>query len=1473
MSYIKEIFRDIQVLDSPNMVESIVLGDNFLYMRTHDIDSGAKALLIPFEPELIDLSSGEHPLFFLNQRVYGCLENLFISDTWSGYSALEIYLQRAKSGEIRLEYFESLSSDLALDVATYLDEGGTPNSMGYSPIVSHEKFSIYPLQPEHYTWDAVTGKDYFEGLERQWLLSQEEEEVVSLEEEPIDEQVEDTPEEVTSSHSKKRELTQEDQIAIRSYRTMYASAVNTILYNYGLMFTAAYQLKRPYGIATIENGRPNIVTIRGTSREYTSMDGILMHSPIIRQTINASGLKVCETRNAWDIAQLVLTGRTLDGSETASTNDRLYFPNKMLEFAYGLETPKATEGGRTNYPRHSDAESWEKYSAVVRKSLEQVMEILVVSVVRNKKEEGILELDDPEIKNTITEAIERIKSAFLTCVMVAEVVQIGGVLGLLKLKILDPYGLDVSKNIATSVAYEAYSMQDSVKSVSRRVVTDPGSEYYSVHTFEGDSKMVNAMPLFAYKAAESMIRAGRPILYSQMILGIDTNDNILQNGSGRVDMTPKITHYTVARSRAGKGVEGLSKLANAIKSGKPVFYLDNKPDMASMVLELCAEAFAVNGGNSQPGSDETGTNLQNFFLEGQYASWGRPELTPSFLTARNGGIFDSASPKVLANFYYLRAVLLIMSIIDSRVRIPSVANMPLFKDVNGQDTGLVAFFDEFNNLNDSLRSQLGSIYAKEFASMNYYLNEKKIAQARLTEEDDKKLPKQTQTAPSPAAYWATTLVDKLTSSAERISAGKNAGYGNGENSKTDIYVIGQKLPDIVDASTNLNQYYPERMATMNKAKRETLKPDYYPLAPLVAPFGQDILVGYSDENYLNQHNGFAKDKLNAQNRMFAYVSDFTQSTRDKILKGDEQFASSVPVYYKPFLILPSEDYKKYYVRNSMKFLDSSGLNVEEVIEQNAVVDSNDEVVYGEPYTIDFIGGGSAFIGSGVKLHSGVGLKGYLNYIGVSDEEIYANLKKSGDIAQEFMSLIGYKGTWREFIMDLRPEYMFSIDDIHESITTGVPLANITTSSSAEFYYVYPEHFTTSAAYDPESSDVSVDTGKGIDFGLAGLGEDEEDVPNSSYTYSNELNRNPEDLDEIDREDSLFDDINLGSDYDTYDNAQAIKFTSEERLKDLTLGEIASLPDEEKALIYKSLLEALEGKPVINNVNDEELGYGRLGVVHDDKGHTYKFDTSQVDLTSSEYDEIVLDNNMSQQSGSAAEISYSALVKTVTDKALATAKARGGIQSISVIGGSLVINEVMIGLRIAENLLQGLPSTVADDIRSGRLASYFNWKLLRRSRVTYLKVDSSRFIFTSISEGLGYNKNFNVQTMFEDIPTLQKFIAGNKEYLRRDVLSRDFTSENDDFYQPRRSEQAYRLSQAWLSRQRINSWQRSRDVWKRKDLGTFRKLASSLGNATLSATATTVQATGWTGRKLFRGIGKAAQDFKEMLDEANNLSKK
>lgn len=1498
MGYVKELLKDLNDLRSPNMIRFLVLGDDFIYLLSHGADSPDYSYYKHFEVDKID----EDPLYFLSERTFATLEGLFVASKFSRSVVFSDYVRRGQSSDIRLYAVGSLGSGVSSRLAQDLDSGKLIEEVAEDYGINFLKdygdaVSIYPLQPEHYDWDAEEGKPLFQALENDYNTLMEEymseqegysepdEELEPEVEEPEVEEseveeLEEEPEKVEVDKS--RQFSEEDQQVLRMYKTSYSSAVKVILSNYALMFTAAYQLKRPYGVLTLEDGVPNIVTIKGTSREYTSLDGALMHKPLAMRTINAAGLKVCKTRNAWDIAQLVLTGRTMDGSETASLSDRLYFPNKMLEFAYGLETPKMTEGGRTNYPRHSKAESWDSYSSVVKRSIEQVMEVLVVSVARNKKAEALskgetVDYTSPDVHTLISESVEKVKNAFLTCFLIAEVVQISGELGLLKIKILDPYGLDISRNIATDVANDAYSLMDSVSSLSRAVVTDKTSKYYSVHTFEGNSKMVNAMPLFAYKAAESVLKAGRSINYDNMILGIDINDNILQNGSGRVDMKPKISHYTIARSRAGKGVEGLSKLANAIKSGKVLAYDDDKPDMASMILELCSEAFVMNGGNSQV-NEKGGTNIQGFFTPEDYVKWSKPELVPKFLSERGSGVFDSNQPHIYGDIYYLRFVLLVMAMIDARVRIPGIADLPEFKDDTGKDGGIVAFFDEFNNLNSSLRGLLTRMYSKEFASTNYYLNEKKIRQAKLDGVEEKKLPSQTQTKPSPMAYWSMTLVEKLKVSADRIRAGKNAGYGNGENTKTDIYIIGQELPDIVDSGTPLSDYYPERMATKNTANMSNLKKDYYPLAPLVAPFGQDILVGYSEMNYLNQHNGFAKDKLNAQNRMFAYVDNFNPDTRDKIERGDEQFASSVPVYYKPFLILPSHDHNKYYVKNSMEFLSSAGLDVEGVIEQNAKVDENGTPIEGPSYNIDFIGSGGVTIHSGVQFNEAIGLKGYLNYIGMTDEQIYNNLKKGGDAANKFMELIQYPGTWREFILDLRPEYLFSIDDINESIVSNVPLSSITTQSSGEFYDVYPELFTTSTAYDSEQANLSGDGGEaaGLDLGLFGSTVNESGENITSFDYDVPSNGDLSSVNEIDRRDGLFDDLVLNAESDYYENSKPVDLPIEDRLADLGLSGVKNLTPELQALIYKQIQDDLAKVPPIQNVNHEDLGYGKLGVVYDSDGRAYKVDTSQLDKTEDNNDAILLDDNIKKYSQDGI-FNYSSLVKTVTDKALSTASLEGGIKSIYVVGDGLIVNNVKIALHIPEEYLQSLPFITREHIRLGQLAKYFDYSRLRYSRVSTIKIDSSQFVFDHFSEGMGYTKNFDIRQVFEDLRSLQLFVIGTKNYDRRLVMDDRFTTSDDEFYNPRLATKAYRLSQVWLRKRYLGSLHGMEDTWRRNDIGTFRKLGTSSAYAAGAVITGAAQVTGWAGRGLFGKVSRLGRelgkDFKDLMNETSNMSSK
>lgn len=1450
MSYIKEVLQEVRGMDSPNQVRVVVVGLDFVYIRKHDGVSSSEALFLPFDPNLLD---GGDPLFFLGERTYGTLENLYVHERYSSSPVINIYKDKSNRGLIRLFSLVDLSNSEELDtIASGVDRGISAEELGYPLSRSREEYvSIYPLQPEHYAWDASEGKAYFEGIESLVKGSslegvEESESVEDVEEVDEAEPVEEVDEPTSDIEA--------DEYSLQDTLDFYAAQIDTvvtdIVNNYTNIFKAGYQLKRPVGIVGEGGESGKLMTLSGSSQVLTKPNPVIR--ALYQLTVAEYNLKILPYRSVSDIATIIVNGVTPDG-QRVSVDDRLYFPYKMLEFAYGRKTPKPTEGGRTNYPKHSDKLNWEAYVSEVDENLRRVTEGIVRVILDNNRD---LEHYDAKVESEVAESLSRFKDVFTTCILVGEFPLIKGLPSLLKVRMLLPYELTSTSNIATE------SMRVGIHSLG----TDPfegiplHDGLYHMYTHEYNHALANSKPVYAYHAAKSLKESGHEVNYKNMIIGMGLDDSILQNGSGTVNLVPNMSHFVTAGSRAGKGVDGMAKLAAGLKSGKPVFYLDNKPDIGAAILDIEPNAFVVNG-QLVTNSEDGGTNLGKHFTSGSPLGYVNPQGVPSYLYNSSQALFGGRTYSDLGAVFYTRALQLIMLITYFR----TLDDVREKVNLGDKFNGIVAFFDEFNVTQDS---GIGPLLQKIY--FNYARTD--YAEAERNAQETGK--KNSVRKPSETAYWGTALVESLKATAMMLADGTKAGYMNGEAAASDIYIVGQDLPDVVESAEDFDDFYPtHRGKNTERAQFASGKggSKSQPLVPLVSPGGADIFVGYNfkHSNYLNQSKGFAKDKLDKDARLFAYIPTYNRSVKKSIESANEEFARTVPTYYKPLLLLVDSDMDKYFVKNAMSYAIESGIDAESIILDNAEEDEQGNPVKherkqfsdnkGHSYTTEY------------RIHPAVGLKDYLNYIGMSEEDISSSLLSASNIAQGVVTALGYDGTWREFIQDLRPEYIIHAPNVLESIRTGKRLADLNAKTFSEFREAYPEAFTVSdvGRLSDGVGDVE-DSYQPIDFETYGRELDEEE---DSTVYANSEGRSVEDLEEIYRQDGLMDDIDLGAEQDVYYNAKAVAFSVQDKYKGLTLEEIENLSLDEQKALYDFLTENLKNKAVIENPNDERLGYGKLGVAYDNYGRAYKIDTSQVDLTSSDYDEIILDDNMAKLEGNSLEVSHRALVRTVTDKALAVAKASGGFKSISVIGGSLVVNEVMIGLRIAENLLGGLPSNVADDIRSGRLASYLDWRLLRRSGVVALKVDSSRFVFEEISRGMGYSRNFNVQELFEDLPRLQKFVVGDNEYTRERVKAIAKNLEEDEFYQPRRAEQAYRLSQAWLGRNRISSWQRANDVWKRKDLGTFRKVLSTTGNVALAGASGATEVTGWAGRKLFRGVGRAASEFKSLLDDSNSLRKK
>lgn len=1447
MAYIKEVLSGIKELNSPNEVRAIVVGKDFLYLRKHKDDDPQPSLFIPFDPSLV---GSDDPLFFMEDRTYGTMEELYLYEGYSNSPVLDSYMEKAQQDRIRLSSLVIGSEDEIDQCASGVDAGASLKDMGYSYSRPLSEFShIYPLQPEHYSWDATEGIDYFTGIEslvsnmsgrEESYDSEATEEVEDLEEvtEEVTEEVEEGVEEEVGGGHEDYNL----KDAVDYYAAHIDTVVSDIISNYTKLFKAGYQLKRPVGVLGEQGESGKLMTLSGSTQTFTKPNPVIR--ALYQLTVAEYDLKILPYRSVDHIASIIVNGVTPDGA-TVSPDSRLYFPYKMLEFAYGRKTPKATEGGRTNYPKHSDKMNWEAYASEVDENLRQVTTGIVAKILGNFED---VDYFDAKVESSISESLSRFKDVFTTCILVGEFPLIKGLPSLLKVRTLLPYELHNSYNVATE------AMKVGISSLG----TDPfegipiHDGVYHMYTHEYNHSLANSKPMYAYHAAKSLKESGHEVNYKNMIIGLGLDDSILQNGSGNVNLVPNMSHFLVAGSRAGKGVDSMAKLAAALKSGKPVFYLDNKPDIGAVLLDIEPNSFVVNG-QLVTSSQDGGTNLSSHFMGNSPLANVSPQGIPSYLYSSSDALFRGRSYSQLGAVFYARALQLVMLITYFR----TLDDISAKVDLGDKANGIVAFFDEFNVTQDS---GLGPLMQKIY--FNYARTD--YAEAERTAQETGK--KNSVRKPSQNAYWGTAFTESLKNTAMMLADGTKAGYMNGEAAASDIYIVGQDLPDVIESAEDFDDFYPtHRGKNTERAQFASGKGGgkAQPLVPLVSPGGADIFVGYNlkHSNYLNQSRGFAKDKLDKDARLFAYIPSYNRGIKKQIESANEEFARNVPTYYKPLLLLADADMDKYFVKNAMSYAIESGIDAESIILDNAQEDEQ-----GNPLKFEkrqFSDNKGHTYRTEYRIHSAVGLKDYLNYIGMDDSSISASLRSASDMAQRVVTALGYEGTWREFIQDLRPEYMIHASNVLESLKTGQRLSDLNAKTFSEFREGYPEAFTVAdiSRLGEEVGEVDVNY-EDVDF--ARLGQS---------VYFNSEGKSPEDVEELFKQDDLMDDIDLGADYDLYDNARNVQFSQQDRLKDLTISDIQNLtPDEQKA-IYDMLIKGLENQAVIENPNDEQLGYGKLGVAYDNFGRAYKIDTSQVDKTSSVYDDVLLDDNMSKLDGDLMEVSYQALVKTVTDKAVAVAKSTGGFKTISVLGGSLVVNDIMIGLRIAENLLGSLPSNVADDIRSGRLASYFNWRLLPRSGVVALKVDSSRFVFNEISEGMGYSKNFNVQELFEDLPRLQKFVVGNEEYTRARVNSIARNQEEDMFYQPRKAEQAYRLSQAWLGRNRLSSWQRANDIWKRKDLGTFRKVLGSTGNAAIAGASGVTEVTGWAGRKLFRGVGRVASELKSMLDESNNLKKK
>lgn len=851
--------------------------------------------------------------------------------------------------------------------------------------------------------------------------------------------------------------------SVKFYRQNIKGTVRGLLKEYDSIFGSGYSLIKPEGILTNgASGTGAIAQVKAGKLEYKERDRLVKET--FKVLTEGWNIEFREERGIVDIANAVLTHKG---------NTQLYFPNKMLEFAMGCRVTETAE--MSEYPPSNFASSWEKYkSEELEPRLESLFSRVVELIIQNFNLKETFYEDSAQ--QLVDDTLLRIKNALSTCILITKMEDAGGVYFILKIRVLDPTGhIRGGVNYATEAMRRA---QSGFAGENANSVPPKNQGIFSEFTHEADRKVLNAEPLFAYKALQQLQAQGLKPSMETLILGIDDEDKVVTAGPGKgnIDLTKNLTHGVSAGSRSGKGVMTQNIAAGGIMSWVPLFYLDDKPDISSVILELGPEAFVVNGPTLIQGD---GSDHFNKFRDREsWIRWG--ERVPDYVME----LFPGRNYNAVGSIIYARALMLVMGIIAARVK-------HLDYEQLGGDKGIMVVVDELTNANSNFATTINNLRRTHLANMQYQsaLEDYKERYAKWEETGKGAEPRLSSSVQvnDPSDYWFTAFYDSLKSSINSVHMLGNAGLKNKESKITNIFVLAQTLFNPIENVEEIDDLFVRRNSSQTGAGSSTRNNNLLP--SLVFIGGIDGFIGYTEgKNVLARERKDSPSftKLDSVARNFAYVNNLSRSVRQGLEDGRGGYENQAR-YFKPFLIFGDGKQEEYFVDNMFSFVEKSGISKDLIISRNE-----------DPKRPG-------------RIHPGVGFKEYLMMAGNTEDQIAANLAQSGKIAQHVVNRMGYPGTWHEFVHDLRTEWIFSVDDVVESLS-GHPLKGRVSKHIREFVEVYPDLLPEKAAIlsgevvPAMSGDRTLqaeDAGNGSGVGSGSWAEDgagEGEVKENSFSY-------------------------------------------------------------------------------------------------------------------------------------------------------------------------------------------------------------------------------------------------------------------------------------------------------------------------------------------------------------------------------------
>ena len=1228
-----------------------------------------------------------------------------------------------------------------------------------------------------------------------------------------------------SNSNKSNYTNKELNSKIKSYYSVYAKGViNVLLDRYKGLFQSGYEVIKPTGLLS----NNSIIGLSGNSKKVKEFS-------IATQQISSILYSKMNIREESARSNINIADRIYN-SYIQGSNTLLYFPNKLLEFVYGRKSPTGDNQESVNtYESHSNSSNWDAYSkSEVFKSLENVvMASILKFVYSTAKNEDYF---NAEMADNLKGFLDYFKNCLSCCILMVNYRE--GVA--FKIRICDPLNSLGDYDITNDILKVAY-LGDSGKvpfSYKPRIEESRCIKEYA-HEFNRD--MSQASPLFAYKALQALHNQGIKPSWNDMILGMQEDGSILKNGTKGVALQNALTHHICAGSRAGKGLLTLNIVASGIYSNKAIFYLDNKPDMASMFKNLCDSMFVLNGNDCDEQYDTFNKfrNLDSILNK---------DNIPSYILEALG--VEDCSWKSLGSLFYMRALKLVIGIIQYRAE---CSKPP--EELNGKD-GILLVVDEMKNFQVDYTNLINRFISRVPPS-TFKRDLGKLNDPKLKDGEKESYKFNFDLSYNNANYYSLSYLNSLNEDLGYLYQRTDSAFNKKEYQYSDIFAIGQHLEfgrlsdyrlfgDSIANSSSSSRYRNvsyKGLSTSGAFKNLDLKSGSFPYS-MLSYKDNDAFFGRNMEDnrdvYLAQKNKESKayGKLDDKAGNFAYYFPYTESTRNLVLSGNVkkniEFSKEC-VYFKPFLILndakQGDSYTEYlFTRCSGAEVGEMWLSREEVIAENPNED-------------------------GTFLNSAVGFESYLNMMGVQD--IPSRLAKSGDIANYVVKKLGYNGTWFDLVTDLRPEWLFTVEDIVIALKGGTPkVCNPSTNPILkEFVEFNPSLFESSSQteeeveansvsdyYDSEESESSSQTEE-VEVNSESDYYDSEESESSSQTEEKvEVNSEEEEFDLFgeDEKDSV-------SNY-SYDEGLN-SYNMDSSNVDLSKGNEDDL--------RKSNFNSSDIDEIIRRLRS--MGYNVTPKTESEKAYENK-GTTDYNYSSSEETDF---NERLEFDGDIN--SYADLVAIISNDII---NKFGGLENITtfrVIGGNIVVNNYFYRCKASDLFVRNLPLDIRSKLNSGDLSCLFNYGLLHSMpRLRCLEFDSISIVYDYVSLGMGYGNRVSIDLFFNDLRGLQTLIIGKNLFERNSY--RTAIKGNDIFYNPRFCTKMADASEEILSKLGGSAWKFTKDSFNSDKYGAVSKFLRVSGGLVVTTIPKVGEYSIKGGRKLFNGLKNFGKSLKKVLDE-------